>query len=62
MGKLKITYIHSAIGKPEKQLRIIRALGLRKLNQSVVHDDNKAIRGMVRKVPHLVHAEEVLDG
>ncbi|TKJ40410.1 50S ribosomal protein L30 [candidate division LCP-89 bacterium B3_LCP] len=62
MNKLKITYIRSIIGRPEKHRRIIQALGLRKLNQTVEHQDNPAIRGMVNKVKHLVRTEEILDG
>jgi len=61
MGKLKVTYVRSTIARPEKQRRIVRALGLRKLNQSVIHQDNPAIRGMVAKVPHLVRMEVVQD-
>lgn len=61
MSKLRITYVRSAIGRPEKHRRIIQALGLRKLNQTVEHQDNPAIRGMVRKVTHLVRME-VIDG
>ena len=62
MSKLKITIVRSIIGRPEKHRRIIQALGLRKLNQTVVHQDNPAIRGMIRKVKHLVRTEEILDG
>ena len=61
MSKLKITYFRSIIGRPEKHKRIIQALGLRKLNQTVIHQDNSAVRGMVRKVGKLVRME-VLDG
>ncbi len=61
MSKLKITYVRSVIGRKEKQKRIVQALGLRKLNQTVEHQDNPAIRGMVEKVKHLVQLE-VLDG
>ncbi len=56
---LKITLVKSAIGYNERQKRTIRALGLRKLNQSVRHDDTPAIRGMIRRVEHLVSVEEV---
>lgn len=56
--KLRITYVKSVIGYNEKQKATIRALGLRKLNQTVEHDDNAAIRGMVNKVSHLVAVEE----
>ena len=62
MGKLKITYLRSVIGRPDKQRRIIQALGLRKLNQTVEHQDNPAIRGMIQKVKHLVRMEEVQGG
>jgi large subunit ribosomal protein L30 len=41
------------------QKKTIRALGIRRLNQTVVHDDNPCIRGMVKKVEHLVHVEEI---
>jgi large subunit ribosomal protein L30 len=61
MSKLRITYVRSTIGRPQKHRRIVQALGLRKLNQTVEHQDNPAIRGMVRKVSHLVRME-VLDG
>jgi large subunit ribosomal protein L30 len=59
MAKLKITYTKSAIGYQKDQGRTIRALGLRKLHQSVEHEDTPAIRGMVHKVIHLVKVEEV---
>ncbi len=56
-GKLKITWVRSAIHRQEKQKKIIEALGLRKLNQSVIHDDSPTIRGMLDKVPHLIKVE-----
>ncbi len=59
MAKLKITYQKSAIGYNEKQKATIKALGLKKLNQTVEHEDTAVIRGMINKVPHLVHVEEV---
>jgi len=59
MSKLKITYTQSAIGYNKKQKATIQALGLRKLNQSVEQDDTPVIRGMVKKVEHLVTVEEV---
>lgn len=58
-GKLKITQVRSVIGRPEKQRRVIRALGLRRNQTSVIHDDTPAIRGMADKVCHLVVVEEV---
>ena len=59
MARLKITYKKSAIGYNENQKRTIKALGLRKLNQTVEHEDTAVIRGMVDKVNHLVTIEEV---
>lgn len=59
VGKLQITWRKSAIGEPQDQRDTVRALGLTKLNQTVVHPDNPAIRGMVFKVKHLVAVEEV---
>lgn len=58
MAKLKVTWTKSAIGFPKDQKETIRALGLRKLNQSVVHEDNPSVRGMIFKVRHLVTVEE----
>lgn len=57
--KLRITYSKSAIGYKQDQKGTIRALGLRRLNQTVEHEDTPEIRGMVRKVDHLVVMEEV---
>lgn len=59
MARLKITYTKSAIGYTERQKRTIRALGLRKLYQTVEQDDTPVIRGMIHKVSHLVEVEEV---
>jgi large subunit ribosomal protein L30 len=61
MAKLKITLTRSLIGRPEDQRATVKALGLGKTNSSVVQDDTPAIRGMVRKVVHLVSVEEVQD-
>ena len=58
-GKLKITQVRSVIGRPEKHRRIIEALGLKRNQTSVLHNDTPAIRGMVFKVRHLVNVEEV---
>lgn len=58
-NKLRITYTRSATGSRKSQQATIRALGLRKLSQTVEHDDNPVIRGMVGKVSHLVTVEEV---
>jgi large subunit ribosomal protein L30 len=59
MGKLKITQVRSTIKRKEKQKRIIKALGLRRLHHTVLHEDVPQIRGMLAKVAHLVDVEEV---
>jgi large subunit ribosomal protein L30 len=59
--KLKITLVRSAIDRMENQKRTVKALGLKKLHRTVIHDDNPVIRGMVRTVIHLVEVE-VVDG
>jgi large subunit ribosomal protein L30 len=61
MPKLKITYVKSAIGYAQDQKDTIHNLGLRRLGQSVLHDDTRSIRGMVHKVRHLVRVEEIGD-
>ncbi len=58
-GKLKITWIKSAIGYKKNQKGTITALGLRKLGQSIEHDDTPQVRGMAFTVRHLVTLEEV---
>lgn len=58
-GKLRITWVKSAIGYKKNQKATIAALGLRKSRQVVEHDDTPAIRGMVFTVRHLVKVEEV---
>jgi large subunit ribosomal protein L30 len=60
MAKLRIKWVKSSIGYPKDQKATIRALGLRKLQQTVVHDDQPSIRGMIRKVTHLVKVEEAV--
>lgn len=56
--KLRITWVKSTIGRRQDQQGTIRALGLRRLNQSVIHEDTPVIRGMIFKVKHLVDVEE----
>ncbi len=58
-GKLRITWVKSAIGYKKNQKATIAALGLRKLGQVVEHDDTPQIRGMIFTVQHLVKVEEV---
>jgi large subunit ribosomal protein L30 len=57
--KLKITQVRSTIGRLANQKATIKALGFRKLNHTVIHDDNPTIRGMINTVKHLVKVEEV---
>ena len=59
MAKLHVTYKKSAIGYTERQKKTIQALGLRRLNQTVEHEDTPEIRGMIAKVSHLVEVKEV---
>lgn len=61
MSKLKITLTRSLIGRPEDQRATVKALGLKKTNTMVVQEDTPVIRGMVRKVEHLVTVEEIQD-
>ena len=60
MAKLRGKWVKSAIGYPKDQKATIASLGLRKLQQTVEHEDQPAIRGMIRKVNHLVQVEEVV--
>lgn len=59
MKKLKITQIKSIIDRPERQKRTIKALGLGRPNYVKIHNDTPQIRGMIRKVSHLVKVEEI---
>jgi len=58
---LRITLVKSAIGYSERHKATVRALGFRKLHQSVVQEDNPTIRGMLSKVNHLVKIEEQVE-
>ena len=58
MSKLIITQLKSAIGTKPDQRATLKALGLRKIRHKVVHSDSPAIRGMIKKVVHLVGIEE----
>lgn len=55
--RIQITLIKSPIGYSEKQKRTVRALGLRRVRQTVEVADTPAVRGMIAKVPHLVEVE-----
>jgi large subunit ribosomal protein L30 len=59
MAQLQITLKRSLIGRPGKQRATIQSLGLRKVNSTVVKEDNAAIRGMVNQVSHLIEVKEV---
>ena len=59
MGKLKVTQVRSASSRGAKQRGTIRALGLKRLGHSVVHEDRPEIRGMLTAVGHLVEIEEM---
>ena len=59
MKKLKITLVRSPIASLQKHKRTVAALGLRKMQQSVVHDDTPSIRGMIFVVQHMVAVEEI---
>jgi len=58
VAKLRITWIKSGIGYARVQRRTLKALGLNRLNQSVIHSDCLSVRGMINKVRHLVKVEE----
>jgi large subunit ribosomal protein L30 len=57
VAKLRITWVKSGIGYAREQRKTLKALGLKRLNQSVVHEDSLSVRGMVTKVRHLVKVE-----
>lgn len=58
MAKIKITQVKSAIDRPKRQKDTLKALGLRKMNQTVEHEATPQIMGMVSKVNHLISVEE----
>ncbi len=57
MAKLRVTWVKSDIGYSRDQKRTIKALGLRRLNHSVIHEDRSSLRGMLTKVRHLLKVE-----
>jgi len=61
MTKLKVTLIKSIIGSTESQRATVRGLGLRKIRSTKVLKNTRAIRGMIKKVIHLVEIEEVTE-
>ncbi len=58
MGQIKITQVKSLIDRPKRQKDTVKALGLRRINHSVVHEATPQILGMVDKVSHLVKVEK----
>jgi large subunit ribosomal protein L30 len=56
--KVRVKQVRSIIGGTERQRRVLRSLGLTKMNQEVVHPANPAILGMIRKIPHLLQVTE----
>jgi len=59
MAKIKVTQTKSKIGMPERQKRILAALGIKKMHQTVEHEATPEILGMVTKVKHLVQVENI---
>lgn len=57
--RIRLTWVKSGIGYPQRQKATVRALGLRKLGDVVEHDDTPVIRGMIDKVSHLIRLEAV---
>jgi large subunit ribosomal protein L30 len=62
VAKLRITWVKSDIGYAKDQRRTLKALGFRRLRETVEHEDSPCIRGMVAKVSHLVKTEVIGDG
>lgn len=59
MSRIRVTQIKSAIGRPRPHRLTLHALGLRKIRQSVEHDNTPSIRGMLFEVRHLVQVEDL---
>ena len=57
--KLEITQVRSGIGRQTKHRRTLRALGIKRHQQSVIHDDSPAIRGMLKQIHHMVSVKEI---
>jgi large subunit ribosomal protein L30 len=57
VGKLRVTWVKSAIGYEASQRKTLRSLGFHRLNETVSQEDTPAIRGMINKVRHLVKVE-----
>ena len=59
MAKLRVTLVKSTIGRKDDQIATVKALGLKKIRDNVIQEDNPAIRGMINKVSHLVEVQEI---
>jgi large subunit ribosomal protein L30 len=59
VAKLQITWVKSDIGYDKTQKLTLKSLGLHRLNQTIVHEDNLAMRGMINKVRHLIKVEAI---
>ncbi|CAM2803352.1 50S ribosomal protein L30 [Fructilactobacillus fructivorans] len=59
MAQLKITLVHSAAHRLPKQRKIVKALGLGRVNSSVIKPDNEATRGALFKIAHLIKVEQI---
>ncbi len=59
MAKIRITQVRSTIGKPAVQKRTLKALGIRKMNNSVEHEATPQILGMVATIKHLLKVENI---
>lgn len=59
MSKLRITQVRSTIGRTDDQRATVRSLGLKRIRHTVVQEDRPEIRGMLRKIPHLVEFVEI---
>jgi large subunit ribosomal protein L30 len=56
--KIQLKWVRSAICAPLKQKKVVKGLGFTRLNQVIVRPNNAAIRGMVKKIPHLIEVVE----
>jgi large subunit ribosomal protein L30 len=61
VAQLKITLVRSGIGRPRKHKEVLIGLGLTKLHKTVIHVDRPEVRGMIRKVGHLVQVDEIAE-
>jgi len=61
MGYLRVKLVKSGIGRPRRQRAVLRGMGLTRLQKEVLLKDTPQVRGMIRKVAHLVEVKEVED-